>query len=107
MLVTSIFSDISLETFKLNFDDVENLITERTKAIIPIHMWGNSENMDKVIEIADKYKLKIIEDCCLAIGATYNGKKVGQFGDVGIFSFGALNQFKQEKEDLLLQMMMN
>ena len=87
--VTPIFSDISLETFKLNFDDVENLITERTKAIIPIHMWGNSENMDKVIEIADKYKLKIIEDCCLAIGATYNGKKVGQFGDVGIFSFGA------------------
>jgi len=87
--VTPIFSDISLETFKLNFDDVENLVTERTKAIIPIHMWGNSENMDKVIEIADKYKLKIIEDCCLAIGATYNGKKVGQFGDVGIFSFGA------------------
>lgn len=87
--VTPIFSDISLDTFKLDLDSIENLITPRTKAIIPIHMWGNAENMDKVIEISKKHNLKIIEDCCLAIGATYNGKKVGQFGDVGIFSFGA------------------
>ena len=87
--VTPIFSDISLDTFKLDFDNLENLITPRTKAIIPIHMWGNAENMDKVKQIADKYNLKVIEDCCLSIGATYKGEKVGSFGDVGVFSFGS------------------
>jgi dTDP-4-amino-4,6-dideoxygalactose transaminase len=87
--VTPIFSDISLKTFKLNFDTIEQLITPRTKVIMPIHIWGNAENMGKVKAIADKHKLKVVEDCALAIGATYNGKKVGQFGDLGIFSFGS------------------
>ncbi len=87
--VTPIFSDISLDTLKLDFDNIESLITPRTKGIIPIHMWGNSENMEKVKQIADKYNLKVIEDCCLSIGATYKGEKVGRFGDVGIFSFGS------------------
>ena len=57
--VTPIFSDISLDTLKLDFDNIESLITPRTKGIIPIHMWGNSENMEKVKQIADKYNLKV------------------------------------------------
>ncbi len=87
--VTPIFSDISLDTFKLNMDTIESLITSRTRAIMPIHLWGNAENMGKVIEVAKRHNLKVIEDCALAIGATYNGKRVGQFGDLGIFSFGS------------------
>jgi dTDP-4-amino-4,6-dideoxygalactose transaminase len=87
--VTPIFSDISLKTFKLDFDSVEHLITPRTKAIMPIHIWGNAENMEKVKRIAENHNLKVIEDCALSIGATFNGCKVGQFGDLGIFSFGS------------------
>lgn len=80
-----VFADISLDTFKLDFENIEKLITSNTKAIMPIHVWGNTENMDKVKSLAKKYNLKIIEDCALAFGAEYNGKKVGSFGDVGIF----------------------
>lgn len=84
-----IFSDISLDTFKLDFNNLENLITPRTKVIMPIHLWGNVENLKRLKCFAVKHNLKIIEDCALAFGAEYNGKKVGGFGDVGVFSFGS------------------
>ena len=84
-----VFADISLDTFKLDINSLEKLITPNTKAIMPIHVWGNAENMNMVKEFANKYNLKIIEDCALAFGAEYNGQKVGSFGDVGIFSFGS------------------
>jgi len=86
---TPVFSDISLDTFKLDIDNLDNLITNKTKVIMPIHLWGNVENMDKIIAFANKNNLKVIEDCALAFGAEYNDKKVGQFGDIGIFSFGS------------------
>lgn len=84
-----IFADISLETFKLDFRNLEKLITSNSRAIMPIHVWGNSENMELVQEFAKKHNLKIIEDCALAFGSEYNGQKLGSFGDVGIFSFGS------------------
>jgi len=88
--VTPIFADISLDTFLLSEESIESLITDRTKAIMPIHMWGNAENMDMIGALAKKHKLFILEDACLSLGSVWNGKKVGSFGDVGFFSFGCL-----------------
>ena len=86
---TPIFSDILLDTFKLDTENLDSLLTSRTKVIMPIHMWGNVENMPVIQKFVKKHKLKMIEDCALAFGAEYDGKKVGQFGDIGIFSFGS------------------
>jgi dTDP-4-amino-4,6-dideoxygalactose transaminase len=66
-------------------------ITPRTKAIMPVHMLGNACNMDRIMAVAKKHNLYILEDCCQAAGASYNGKKVGTIGDIGAFS---LNIFK-------------
>lgn len=71
--------------------NIENRITDKTKFIMPVHMLGNPCDMDKIVEISKKYNIKIVEDCCQAAGATYNGKKVGSIGDMGAFS---LNVFK-------------
>ena len=71
--------------------DIEAKITERTKAIMPVHMLGNPCDMDSITEIARKHKLLVIEDAAQAGGASYKGKKVGSIGDIGIFSF---NVFK-------------
>ncbi|MGI6167684.1 MAG: DegT/DnrJ/EryC1/StrS family aminotransferase [Eubacteriales bacterium] len=70
---------------------IEELITPRTKAIMPVHMLGNPCDMDAIMAIAKKHNLYVIEDCCQACGATYKGKRVGTFGDMGAFS---LNVFK-------------
>jgi len=87
--VTPVFSDISEANFHLNFDDLEKQINENTKVIMPIHIWGYPENMENVLKVAKKYNLIVIEDCALALGAEYNGQKVGSIGDFGIFSFGS------------------
>ena len=71
--------------------DVERRITSRTKAIMPVHMLGNPCDMDRIMAIAKKHGLYVIEDCCQALGATYKGRKVGTFGDIAAYS---LNVFK-------------
>lgn len=71
--------------------DIEKKITERTKAIMPVHLLGNPCDMDRIMEIANKYGLYVIEDCCQAVGASYKGKRVGAIGDIGAHS---LNNFK-------------
>lgn len=76
-----------IDTYNINADEIENKITKRTKAIIPVHLYGQPCEMDKVMKIADKYNLKVIEDCAQAHGATYKGKKVGSFGVAAGFSF--------------------
>lgn len=68
---------------------IEKKITSRTKAIMAVHMYGNPANMEKIMEIAKKHKLYVVEDACAAHGAEINGKKVGSIGDVGCFSFYA------------------
>ncbi|MHA1273566.1 MAG: DegT/DnrJ/EryC1/StrS family aminotransferase [Promethearchaeota archaeon] len=84
-----IFCDIDPETLVMNVNKVEELITERTKAIIPVHLGGNPVEMDKLMEIAEKYDLKVVEDCAHAHGSRYKGKRVGNWGDAGTFSFQA------------------
>jgi perosamine synthetase len=84
-----VFADIDKESFCLCPKDIQNRITERTKAIIPVHLFGNSANMDKIIKLAEENNLHIIEDCAQAHGTEYKGKKVGSIGDMGAFSFFA------------------
>jgi dTDP-4-amino-4,6-dideoxygalactose transaminase len=79
------------ESLTLDPDDIEPRITSRTKAIMPVHMLGNSCDMDKIMGVAKKHNLLVLEDCCQAAGASYKGKKVGTIGNMGAFS---LNVFK-------------
>jgi len=85
-----VFAEID-KSFTIDPNDIEGKITEKTKAIMPVHMLGNPCNMDRIMKIAKKYKLYVIEDSCQAAGASYKGKKVGSIGDIGAFS---LNFFK-------------
>src|SRR5450830_300710 len=82
-----VFIDIEETSYNINPKRIENRITLKTKAIIPVHLYGNPCNMDSIIQIAQKYDLKVIEDSAQAHGAQYKGKKVGTFGDFGAFSF--------------------
>ena len=79
------------ESLTLDPDDIEHRITPRTKAIMPVHMLGNPCDMDRIMAIAKKHNLLVLEDSCQAAGASYKGKKVGSIGDIGAFS---LNIFK-------------
>lgn len=71
----------------IDYSKIEKAITKKTKAIIPVHLYGCPCDMDKISEIAQKYKLKVIEDACQAHGSEYKGKKTGSFGDISAFSF--------------------
>lgn len=84
---TPVFVDIDENTFNIDASKIEEKITDKTKAIMPVHLYGQPCDMDKIMEIAKKHNLKVIEDCCQAIGAEYKGQKVGTFGDIGCYSF--------------------
>lgn len=75
------------KTFNIDITKIEEVITEKTKAILVVHLYGQAAKMNEIVRIANKHNLKIIEDCAQAHGATYNNIKVGNFGDVGCFSF--------------------
>ena len=82
-----VFVDIDPDTFNLDASKLESAITPRTKAIIPVHLYGQPCDMDTIMAVAKKHNLYVIEDCCQAIGALYKGKMVGTFGDFGCLSF--------------------
>lgn len=82
-----VFVDISAQTFNLDLDQVQNAITERTRAIIPVHLFGQPVDMTRLITIAKAHNLAVVEDCAQATGAAWAGQKVGSLGDVGCFSF--------------------
>ncbi len=82
-----VFVDVDPITMNMNPDLIEDKITDRTKAIIVTHAWGLPAKMDKIVEIARKHDLFVIEDCAHALFATYKGKYAGTWGDVGSFSF--------------------
>ena len=79
--------DISPDDGLIDPDKIEAKITKQTKAIIPVHLYGQSCDMDPICEIARKHRLKIVEDCAQSVGATYKERKTGVFGDVNAFSF--------------------
>jgi CDP-6-deoxy-D-xylo-4-hexulose-3-dehydrase len=82
-----VFVDVEIETHNVNADLIEAAITPKTKAIMLAHALGNPFNLGKVVELCKKYNLWLIEDTCDALGAEYNGQKVGTFGDIGTLSF--------------------
>ncbi len=84
---TPVFVDINENDFNINPDLIEAKITKKTKAIIPVHLYGQMAAMDKIMEIAKKHNLVVIEDGAQAIGSEYQGKRAGSFGDYGCFSF--------------------
>lgn len=75
------------EHMEIDTDRIEEKITERTKAILPVHLYGQSSRMDTIIEIAERHSLEIVEDCAQCHGSIYNGKLTGTFGAIGCFSF--------------------
>jgi dTDP-4-amino-4,6-dideoxygalactose transaminase len=84
---TPVFVEPDIRTFNIDVTKIEEKITDKTKAIMPVHLYGQPCDMDPILAIAKKYNLFIIEDCAQAHGATYKGKKIGSFGTAAGFSF--------------------
>ena len=82
-----VFVDIDERTYNINPELIERKITEKTKAILPVHLYGQCADMDPILEIASKHNLFVIEDACQAVGAEYKSKRAGSIGDFGCFSF--------------------
>jgi dTDP-4-amino-4,6-dideoxygalactose transaminase len=82
-----VFVDIEPRTYNIDPAGVEAKITKKTKAILPVHLYGQPADMAPILELARKYNLKVIEDCAQALGAEYKGQKVGSLGDAGCLSF--------------------
>lgn len=82
-----VFCDIDLNTFNIDVKQIENHITQKTRAIIPVHLFGLAVAMENVMSLSRKYNLKVIEDAACGFGATYKNKHAGNFGDFGCFSF--------------------
>lgn len=91
--LTPVFCDIRPDDFTIDADKIEALITDKTCAIVPVHVYGNICDVDKIQAIADKHRLKVIYDAAHAFGETYNGRGIGSFGDVSMFSFHATKVF--------------
>jgi len=84
---TPVFCDIDPRTFNIDPAGIEPVISERTRAILPVHLYGQPCDMDQIMELASAHGLAVVEDCAQAVGATFRGRRVGTFGDLGCFSF--------------------
>ncbi len=82
-----IFADVEIDTWNIDPDSIESLITPKTKAIIAVHLYGHPARMDKIMDVARRYQLRVIEDAAPAIGAEWNHQRCGSFGDFAAFSF--------------------
>ena len=91
--LTPAFCDIRQEDFTLDVDKIEALITEKTCAILPVHVYGNLCQVEAIAALAKKYHLKVIYDAAHAFGEAYQGQPVGNFGDISMFSFHATKVF--------------
>ena len=87
--LTPVFADIDPSTFTLSPRALERAITEKTRAVLPTHLYGMSCDMDPILDLARRHKLKVVEDCAHSLGATYKGQMVGTLGDASFFSFQA------------------
>jgi len=84
---TPVFADIDPHTYNIDPEDVARRITKKTKALLPVHLYGQSADMDPLLELANKHKLRVVEDTAQAIGAEYKGRRAGGMGDIGCHSF--------------------
>ncbi|WP_392346689.1 DegT/DnrJ/EryC1/StrS family aminotransferase [Parasynechococcus sp.] len=84
---TPVFVDVDPSTYLIDFDQIEAAITPATKALMPVHLFGRAVNMTRLMAIAERHQLKVVEDCAQATGARWQGQAVGSFGDAGCFSF--------------------
>ena len=84
---TPVFVDVESKTYNINAAEIEPKITPKTKAILPVHLYGQPVDMALILELASRYNLRVIEDCAQALGAEYKEKKVGSLGDAGCLSF--------------------
>jgi dTDP-4-amino-4,6-dideoxygalactose transaminase len=91
--LTPIFCDVKESSLNIDEEKIESLITHKTSAILAVHTFGNFCDVEKIQEIADKYKLKVIYDCAHTFGSHINGKAIGNFGDMAMFSFHATKVF--------------
>ena len=82
-----VFVDIDPETYNIATQEIESKISQKTRAILPVHLYGQPANMEQILALAKRHNLKVIEDCAQALGAEYKGKKVGSLGDAGCLSF--------------------
>jgi dTDP-4-amino-4,6-dideoxygalactose transaminase len=82
-----VFVDINPQTYNIDTSQIERKITKKTKAIIPVHLYGQPANMDPILDIAEKYNLSVVEDAAQAHGALYKGRAIGSIGDMACFSF--------------------
>ena len=88
MNASSVFTEIESNTFNMKTDDLEKYYSKDVKAIMPVHLFGQSAEMEPILEFAKAHNIYVIEDCAQAIGTRYkNGKRVGSIGDIGCFSF--------------------
>ena len=84
---TPVLCEITKDTFNIDVSMAHNLVTSKTRAIIPVHLYGQSADMDEIMSFAKLYDLKVIEDAAQGVGVSFNGRHVGTFGDVGILSY--------------------
>jgi dTDP-4-amino-4,6-dideoxygalactose transaminase len=107
---TPVFCDINLNTFNIDANQIQKKITQKTKAIIPVHLFGLSADMKPITEIAEQHRLRVIEDAACGLGSYYDGRHVGTFGDAGCFSFhprkaittGEGGMITTDREDLMV-----
>src|SRR3954470_1101918 len=85
-----VFTDVAPRTFNIDPDSLERLITDKTRAIVPTHLYGLPCDMDRIVDIAGRHDLIIIEDCAHSLGALYKGRPIGTFGSAALFSFQTL-----------------
>ena len=97
-----VFVDAEMGTGNIDIDKIEDKITDRTKAITLVHFLGMPVNMERIMEIADKHSLKVVEDCALAVGATFKGRHTGLFGHMGCFSFYPVKHFTTAEGGMLI-----
>jgi dTDP-3-amino-3,4,6-trideoxy-alpha-D-glucose transaminase len=84
---TPVLADVDLRSFNLDPSGLEAAITPRTKAIIPVHLYGQTADLDPILAVARRHGLRVVEDCAQAVGALYHGRRVGSWGDIAAFSF--------------------
>jgi dTDP-4-amino-4,6-dideoxygalactose transaminase len=88
--LTVVFADVNAKTFNLDPESVERVITDKTRAIVPTHLYGLPCDMDRILNIAGRHNVIVLEDCAHALGAAYKGRPVGTFGTGALFSFQTL-----------------